>query len=66
MLKLYCHADGNPQPVIAWTLLDNNQTMDGEEERLTLQRAQKSDSGIYVCTASNFLGNDSKTIAVDV
>ena len=27
---------------------------------------QKSEAGVYLCTASNFLGNDSKTIAVDV
>ena len=65
-LKLYCHADGNPQPVITWTLLDNNQAMDGEDERLKINSIQNSDSGVYLCTASNFLGNDSKNIVVDV
>ena len=30
------------------------------------QNIQKSEAGVYLCTASNFLGNDSKTIAVDV
>ena len=40
--------------------------MDGEEERLKINSVQKSHSGIYLCTASNFLGNDSKNIVVDV
>ena len=31
-----------------------------------VQNTQKSQAGVYLCTASNFLGNDYKTIAVDV
>lgn len=65
-LKLYCLGDGNPQPVITWKLLGTNQTLQEEDERLMILNTQKSHAGVYLCTASNFLGNDSKTIAVDV
>ncbi|XP_078379831.1 hemicentin-2-like isoform X2 [Oculina patagonica] len=65
-LQLYCHGDGNPQPIITWKLLGTNQSLHGEDERLIMQNTQKSQAGVYLCTASNFLGNDSKTIAVEV
>lgn len=65
-LKLYCHGDGNPQPDITWKLLGSNQTLQGENERLMILNIQKSHTGVYHCTASNVLENDSKTVAVDV
>ncbi|CAH3158834.1 unnamed protein product, partial [Pocillopora meandrina] len=65
-LTLYCHGNGNPQPVFTWKLLGTNQTFSGGDERNIMLHAQKSHAGVYLCTASNFLGNVSKTITVNV
>ena len=52
---LSCDASGFPEPSFTWT-------KDGQEvsrsERLNIQRSDRSDAGMYVCTAGNGVGQD--------
>ena len=52
---LSCDASGFPEPSFAWT-------KDGQEvsqsEQLNIQISDRSDTGMYVCTAGNGVGQD--------
>ena len=52
---LSCDASGFPEPSFTWT-------KDGQEvsqsEQLNIQKSNRSDTGMYVCTASNGVGQD--------
>ena len=61
-LELTCQASGVPSPVVTWTRFGRvikNQT-------LVLKRVTKSDSGLYLCTAHNKAGDDTKEIIITV
>ena len=57
-----CDASGFPEPSFTWT-------KDGQEVsqlgQLNIQISDRSDTGVYVCTASNGVGRD-KTAQVYV
>jgi len=62
-LVLRCIASGNPQPTIAW--FKYGRRIPGESSPLlVIHEVEISDRGVYHCTATNTLGNDSSIPAV--
>lgn len=57
----YCTATGSPSPTITWSKLGGSIPADRRQEpspgSLRIIDLQPGDDGIYICTASNFLGN---------
>ena len=61
-IVLGCDASGFPKPSITWT--KNGQVV-SKLKQLYIQSSTRRDSGMYVCTASNGVGQD-KTAKVYV
>uniref|UniRef100_A0A8C4IV11 Hemicentin-2 n=1 Tax=Dicentrarchus labrax TaxID=13489 RepID=A0A8C4IV11_DICLA len=63
-ISLECVADGQPQPEVAW-LKDRRPVVDGAHIRvfangtLAITSTQRSDAGLYTCTAKNLAGRAS-------
>ena len=60
----YCSADGNPKPSISWSKTSGTGqgNKDGQGNKLQIRSADYSDSGSYVCTATNVLGKAMKVV----
>ena len=60
-VRLECKASGNPVPKITWSRR-NNLLPGGEQTTitpvLTLDRVDRHQAGVYLCTASNGVGED--------
>jgi hypothetical protein len=58
-VELKCRADGNPEPSITWSRL-NNLLPSGEKRRasktLIIDSVDRHEAGIYVCRAHNGVG----------
>ena len=52
---LSCDASGFPEPSFTWT---KDGQLVSQSEQLNIQRSDRSDTGMYVCTASNGVGQD--------
>lgn len=77
-LQLHCVALGAPKPEIAWERPGHSLLSKARERKtlgsellyprgtLVIQHLQTSDSGVYKCTAQNFLGTDYATTYVQV
>ena len=52
---LSCDASGFPEPSLTWT--KDGQVV-SQSEQLNIQRSDRSDTGMYVCTARNGVGQD--------
>lgn len=72
-IRLDCIAEGDPRPVVTWERLDQPiTTYSDREERLGgtttlyIRRVAPSDSGIYVCKATNQGGSSEERIQVAV
>lgn len=50
-----CDASGFPEPSFTWT--KDGQVV-SQAKRLNIQRSSRSNAGMYVCTASNGVGQD--------
>jgi hypothetical protein len=54
---LDCRANGDPAPSISWRKVNGNLPSGGRTEiregTLTIRRAEKEDSGVYICSASS-------------
>ena len=64
-----CHVTGFPSPKISWRKVPGNLVQARslqKDGRLSVLGAQKSDSGLYKCEASNFLGHDSAVTQLNV
>lgn len=66
--SLYCEAVGNPEPRITWMKHENGilRNLNASEERLKFIKVSKHDAGVYVCFASNIIGNFSVAAKIDV
>ena len=64
----YCSADGNPKPSVSWskTSATGLVNTDGQGNKLQIKSAGYNDSGSYVCTATNVLGQAKKVVKLFV
>lgn len=66
-MTLYCNSTGNPSPNITWVKEGGGTRAFEQGNILQIKQVQKSDEGIYRCTASNGVGkNDTATAMVKV
>ena len=54
-IVMSCDASGFPTPSLTWT---KNGKFVSQLKQLNIQRSNRSDAGMYVCTASNGVGQD--------
>lgn len=54
-IVLSCDASGFPEPSFTWI---KDGKVVSKSKQLNIQRSERSNSGIYVCTASNGVGKD--------
>ena len=64
----YCSADGNPKPSVSWskTSVTGQVNKDVQGNKLQIKSAGYNDSGSYVCTATNILGQAKKVVKLFV
>ena len=55
VIVVSCDASGFPKPYFTWT--KDGQVL-SQLKKLNIQRSNRSNAGIYVCTASNGVGQD--------
>ncbi|XP_068754122.1 contactin-5-like [Montipora capricornis] len=64
-----CHVTGFPPPVITWFKVHDSlvkSRLPMKDGQLSITAAQKKDSGLYECKASNHLGDDISVTQVNV
>ncbi|CAH1239643.1 LINGO2 [Branchiostoma lanceolatum] len=58
-VELDCDASGFPEPELQWLRLTEGQGLVvGERGTFDLPAFSRNDSGVYICTASNYVGKD--------
>ena len=64
----YCSADGNPKPSVSWSKANGTGQVnkDVQGNKLQIKGAGYNDSGSYVCTATNILGQAKKVVKLFV
>jgi len=64
----HCSADGNPKPSVSWseTSVTGQVIKDVQGNKLQIKGAGHNDSGSYVCTATNILGQAKKVVKLSV
>ena len=62
---LYCNATGNPAPNITWIRESTGSAL-SQNEMLVIGAIKRSESGNYVCSASNAFGTHNASCAVDL
>ena len=64
----YCSADGNPKPSVSWSKKSGAGLVntDGQDNKLQIRSAVYNDSGSYVCTVTNVLGQVQKVVKLFV
>ncbi|XP_065291471.1 basement membrane-specific heparan sulfate proteoglycan core protein isoform X26 [Dermacentor albipictus] len=72
-IRLDCIAEGDPKPAVTWerigqpiTTYSNVDELQGGTTTLFIRRVAPSDSGIYVCKATNYGGASEERIEVSV
>ena len=64
-----CSASGNPVPAVAWNKLDNQSEIAQSAVsggKLQLKHVSGSDTGLYQCSAINFLGDSLEVVRLTV
>ena len=64
----YCSADGNPKPTVSWSKISGKGLVNtgGQDNKLQIKGAGYNDTGSYVCTATNVLGQAKKVVKLFV
>ena len=64
----YCSADGNPKPSVSWSKISGTGLVntDGQDNKLQIKSAGSNDTGNYVCTATNVLGQAKRVVKLFV
>ena len=65
-ISVLCEATGFPTPTVTWSTANGeliNDTRNGNVY-LTITNASREHTGMYMCTAENSLGNDSRSIRI--
>jgi len=64
----YCSADGNPKPEVSWSKTSGTGLVntEGQGNKVQIKSANYNDSGSYVCTATNVLGQAKKVVKLFV
>ncbi|XP_078697741.1 basement membrane-specific heparan sulfate proteoglycan core protein-like isoform X14 [Branchiostoma floridae x Branchiostoma belcheri] len=67
-VRLECSARGNPTPTLSWNKYNDPLPVGSVESNgvLTIPQARLSDSGHYVCTASNNIGTEQKRLELRI
>ncbi|KAI5620891.1 intercellular adhesion molecule 5 precursor [Silurus asotus] len=61
---LSCTAEGNPEPELNWSIQSQIKATGRQQTTLTI--VSLADAGVYTCTATNFLGNDTRKVSLIV
>ncbi|XP_022810220.1 hemicentin-2-like, partial [Stylophora pistillata] len=66
--KFYCSADGNPKPIVSWSRINGSRLANSgvRNNLLQITKTTFNDSGNYVCTARNILGQVRKAVKLFV
>lgn len=59
----YCSATGNPRPAVTWSKVDGilgKKVLSTNDGKLEIPNSSYNDTGKYICTAINVLGQDQK------
>lgn len=62
-----CSAEGNPRPEIRWSYkhTDNlKETSEGRQRIISITGATSSNVGLYICVATNKVGNVTRTVTL--
>ena len=64
----HCSADGSPKPSVSWSKISGTGLVNtgGQDNKLQINSASYNDSGTYVCTAANVLGELKKVVKLFV
>ena len=62
----YCSANGNPMPTVTWSKTGETKPISSRHNKLEITKATYNDSGNYVCTAKNVLGEMQKQVKLFV
>ena len=62
----YCSVRGNPKPRVTWSKVNGSKMLNGRQNKLTVRNAVYGDSGKYVCSATNVLGENKKVVELFV
>ncbi|XP_020623009.1 opioid-binding protein/cell adhesion molecule homolog isoform X1 [Orbicella faveolata] len=64
----YCSAYGNPKPEVSWSKTSGTGLVntEGQGNKVQIKSANYNDSGSYVCTATNVLGQAKKVVKLFV
>lgn len=71
-VKVRCEAPIDPPPAISWEIpitnsdLTNLISLSEDNSTLTLSELRAQDSGVYTCTATNNVGQDSKSSNIEI
>ena len=77
-ITFVCEVTGYPTPTIVWSRANRNLSDrvsisdtaftedDSVSVNLTITNATREDTGIYICSADNCIGNDSKSVKIAI
>ncbi|KAI7802979.1 intercellular adhesion molecule 5 [Triplophysa rosa] len=65
-ITLNCSSSGNPEPHMWWSFKNANISTGGRHVTINILKATSTDSGEYICSATNRFGHNSKTFSVEI
>lgn len=70
-VSLHCGANGHPKPTVEWTMTSRNgsrtvMTLSNQDTLNIMSLDPYKDYGTYTCTATSALGEESKTVQLNV